>query len=148
MSHGLPQFDPTFYSGEIFWLIVSFGALWGAFQFWILPRFYQLEKQRKKSLDHIMKDVLQLEEKNSSLRQNQQKRLGDLRKNIDLDHQKALEQYSNEKQLENTALRGDYEDFLKTKENYYQELFQKEKESLNQKKIKELLNEFISVMKK
>ena len=148
MSQGLPQFDSSFYSGEIFWLLFSFGILWGCFQFWIMPHFYSLEKQRKKSLDYILKEMTQLEEKISSLRISQKKRLADVQRNIDHDRHCILEKYSQEKQQENTKIRLDYEHSLRENEKKYKKRFQEEKESLDQKKIKELLDDFIQAMKK
>lgn len=147
MSQGLPQFDPSFYTGEIFWLFLSFGALWVSLHYWIMPHFYHVEKKRKSSLDYIVKETLLLEEKNTHLRELYGKKIKDMEKNIGHERQCLLEKYAEEKQTENTKIREDYEHFLKDNEQRYQKIFQEEKASLNQKKIKDLLDDFIQKMK-
>lgn len=53
----MPQFDSTFFLAQIFWLLICFGALWAAMQFWVLPQLSHLQKRRKHSLERLIEEA-------------------------------------------------------------------------------------------
>jgi len=53
-SGGLPQFDPTHFPSQIFWLIVAFGVLYRLFTRRALPRIFEILEERQ---DRIAADL-------------------------------------------------------------------------------------------
>lgn len=53
-SAGLPQFDPEFFSSQLFWLVLTFGALYFVLSKWILPNVGKMIEDRR---DRIQRDL-------------------------------------------------------------------------------------------
>ena len=53
-SSGLPQFDPTFWAGQMFWLVVIFALLYLLFRYVFIPRIGDTIAQRE---DRIGGDI-------------------------------------------------------------------------------------------
>jgi F-type H+-transporting ATPase subunit b len=49
-----PPFDPTYFASQIFWLVISFGALYFLMSRWILPRIGGVIEERR---DRIADDL-------------------------------------------------------------------------------------------
>src|SRR5690606_19013966 len=58
-SSGLPQFDPTWFASQLFWLLVAFGVLYLFFSKRTLPDLSSIIENRK---NHIKADLDQAEE--------------------------------------------------------------------------------------
>jgi F-type H+-transporting ATPase subunit b len=50
----VPQFDTSTYIGQIFWLVISFGLLWGAIHFWIYPMFGRILEKREQHVQGLI----------------------------------------------------------------------------------------------
>lgn len=46
----MPQFDPTFFASQIFWLLVCFGVFVAAMYMWIFPMFQRIQADRMNKL--------------------------------------------------------------------------------------------------
>lgn len=53
-SGAFPPFDPTYFASQIFWLLISFGALYLLMSRWILPRIGGIIEERR---DRIADDL-------------------------------------------------------------------------------------------
>jgi F0F1-type ATP synthase membrane subunit b/b' len=53
----MPQFKSTYFLAQIFWLMICFGVLWSAMQFWVFPKLHALQKNRKKSLEQKIEEA-------------------------------------------------------------------------------------------
>jgi F0F1-type ATP synthase membrane subunit b/b' len=53
----MPQFNSTFFLAQIFWLMICFGVLWSAMQFWVFPKLEALQSNRKKSLEQKIEEA-------------------------------------------------------------------------------------------
>lgn len=58
-SGGLPQFDPTWFASQLFWLLVAFGVMYLVFSRRTLPDLSSIIENRK---NHIQADLDQAEE--------------------------------------------------------------------------------------
>ena len=53
----MPQLDFNFYCSQIFWLFVSFGLLFVAMKFWLLPPLTDILKKREDKIRFILRQA-------------------------------------------------------------------------------------------
>jgi F-type H+-transporting ATPase subunit b len=53
----MPQFDPSSFLSQIFWLVICFMSLWGCLHWMIVPKFLSIKEGRKKSLDDLIQQA-------------------------------------------------------------------------------------------
>ena len=53
----MPQLDFNFYCAQIFWLFVSFGLLFVAMKFWLLPPLIDILNRREEKIKHILRQA-------------------------------------------------------------------------------------------
>ena len=53
----MPQLDITFYSAQIFWLVISFGILFFAMKFWLLPPLEDILQKREDKIKKILRQA-------------------------------------------------------------------------------------------
>ena len=53
----MPQLDFAFYPAQIFWLIVSFGILFFAMKYWLLPPLTDILAQREEKIKEILRQA-------------------------------------------------------------------------------------------
>lgn len=53
----MPQLDTSFYISQLFWLIISFGALYCFVNFWFVPKVNALIMARKSFVDHTIHEA-------------------------------------------------------------------------------------------
>lgn len=53
----MPQLDFNFYCAQIFWLLVSFGLLFVAMKFWLLPPLIEIIHKREEKIKHILRQA-------------------------------------------------------------------------------------------
>jgi len=71
----MPQFESTFFLAQIFWLVICFGILWAAMQFWVVPRLNILQKKRKHSLEAQIEEAKNYQQRAEVLMQENQEYL-------------------------------------------------------------------------
>lgn len=54
-SGGLPQFDPTWFASQVFWLVIAFAVVLGVFSKVILPKLTTVLEDRRKHIESDMK---------------------------------------------------------------------------------------------
>lgn len=64
----MPQFDPSTYLSQVFWLAFSFAALWGVVHFFILPPFEQLFSRRDSYINQRINQAIELQQRASHLK--------------------------------------------------------------------------------
>lgn len=67
-SGGLPQFDPTWFPSQIFWLAITFAAMYAFFHFVILPDLFAIKSQRQNKIDGDLKRAEEMQEEAATLR--------------------------------------------------------------------------------
>ena len=53
----MPQLDIAFYSAQIFWLIISFGILFIAMKYWLLPPLIDILQEREDKIKKILRQA-------------------------------------------------------------------------------------------
>ncbi|MBP5534309.1 MAG: hypothetical protein J6Y03_02240 [Alphaproteobacteria bacterium] len=53
----MPQLDFSFYPAQIFWLIISFGILFLAMKYWLLPPLANVIEQREEKIKKILRQA-------------------------------------------------------------------------------------------
>ena len=53
----MPQLDFSFYPAQIFWLIISFGILFLAMKYWLLPPLANVIEQREEKIKKILREA-------------------------------------------------------------------------------------------
>ena len=53
----MPQLDFSFYFGQIFWLFISFGLLFVAMKFWLLPPLVEILHKREEKIKYILRQA-------------------------------------------------------------------------------------------
>ena len=53
----MPQLDIAFYPAQIFWLIISFGILFLAMKYWLLPPLADVLDQREEKIKKILRQA-------------------------------------------------------------------------------------------
>ena len=53
----MPQLDIAFYPAQIFWLIISFGILFLAMKYWLLPPLADVLEQREEKIKKILRQA-------------------------------------------------------------------------------------------
>lgn len=64
----MPQFDTTFFSGEVFWTIISFALLFVVLTRWILPRIASILMQRTQLINDEISAARKQHQEADSLR--------------------------------------------------------------------------------
>ncbi len=67
-SGGLPQFDPTWYASQVFWLVIAFAIMLTVFSKIILPKLSGTLEDRRKHIDSDMRMAEQLAVEAESLK--------------------------------------------------------------------------------
>ncbi len=69
----MPQLDITFYPSQVFWFLISFFLLWIGFQWWIVPIMREIFSQRKKELQTLVDQAVQLQKEAESIKEESMK---------------------------------------------------------------------------
>lgn len=68
----MPQFESIFFSSQIFWLVISFFALWAIIYWKVTPVFQRTSRQRTESLESLINEAKSIQgQAESILRSNQ-----------------------------------------------------------------------------
>lgn len=59
----MPQLDITVYTSQIFWLIISFGILYGCMHWMITPRILKIFQRRRSLLEEKLEEIEKFREK-------------------------------------------------------------------------------------
>ena len=68
----MPQLDFNFYSAQIFWLFVSFGLLFAAMKFWLLPPLVEILHKREEKIKYILRQADKLSAQAERIQKNYQ----------------------------------------------------------------------------
>jgi F-type H+-transporting ATPase subunit b len=83
----LPQLDPSFYPGELFWFFVCFFVFFLMMQLWAVPKFQRTQGSRQQILDKDLSAARKASEQAKTLMAEGDKALAtaraDVRKNVD-----------------------------------------------------------------
>lgn len=75
----MPQFDPTSFPSQLFWLVVTFVALYFIISRFAIPRIGDVMEQRQKMIDDDLDRAAQLKQEAESAVQTYEKALADAR---------------------------------------------------------------------
>ena len=93
----MPQFDPSTFSSQLFWLLICFGILIGAFVFIFVPRINNLLEDRSKKVRHDLERTNQVNDQIRDLLKSRQERLSLAEKRAEDIIQKTLDDMEKKK---------------------------------------------------
>ena len=73
----MPQLDIAFYPAQIFWLLISFGILFFAMKFWLLPPLENILQQREEKIKKILRQADRLSSEADRIDKEYQKYIND-----------------------------------------------------------------------
>jgi len=74
----MPQFDTTFFAGEVFWTIVSFAVLFAVLTRWILPRIASILRQRTQVINDEISAARKQHQEADNLRSDYESKLANI----------------------------------------------------------------------
>jgi len=78
-SGAFPPFDPTHFASQIFWLLISFGALYFLMSRWILPRIGGIIEERRDRIEDDLDTARQISSEADETRSAYEQALADAR---------------------------------------------------------------------
>jgi len=78
-SDAFPPFDPTYFASQIFWLLISFGALYFLMSRWILPRIGGIIEERRDRIADDLDAAQEITSEANETRSNYEQALSDAR---------------------------------------------------------------------
>ncbi|NDC55580.1 MAG: hypothetical protein EBZ69_02030 [Alphaproteobacteria bacterium] len=95
-ADGLPQLDASFYPSQLFWLVVSFGALYGVMVVGILPRLNNVQQARTSQRARDLAEAREAQEKAKALIATGEKQLAEARAKASADMAAVMQQAQND----------------------------------------------------
>ncbi|MDT8376163.1 MAG: F0F1 ATP synthase subunit B [Mariprofundaceae bacterium] len=94
----MPQFEPAFFSSQIFWTIVSFIVLFIVLSHWVLPRIAAILQQRTHLIEEEIAQAHRKREEMEGLKREYETRLSDIdqeaKKIFDASEKRIVEQHN------------------------------------------------------
>ncbi len=134
----MPQFDPSTFTSQIFWLLVSFGIVIGAFVFLFVPRINTMLENRSKKIRHDLDRAQSLNHKIDELLKAREERIRNAEKKSAAIVQATLEEMEDKKEKQYKIVDAEIAQMIQS----LQESIERQKLTL-QALLKPLVNECV-----
>lgn len=105
----MPQLDPTWFASQLFWLAITFTALYVLLAYFILPPLQQVLERRKETVGHDLRMAQTLKSQAETARQEYERALSDARSKAQALMSEAEQGYKSKSEAANKAIDGEIE---------------------------------------